>query len=298
MNKLNFLISSFLYPDFVQPYSEDVLFSLIIEKPEDVKCIQLEVLHTAAVYLAEHSWLSLYLNLEVDARFNVELADALIKEKDHIMQLIFHPRFKRTGNKPTLFISINKQDVAAVPFINRLESYAMLQGFEGIHWVYFRNTKTDLKWNFIYKFKESQDFQTLYYNLLEKDFFAANYIGILNASGLPCKDILTIKCSTEELFKENFPDNSHLLYKYVLLDEEVVALREKLSVVLSNMENQKIYLHLMREEDEANKINNFYYTEYEILPLWYKKIGHILKVIMGKRSFRSLFDNNVKKYKE
>jgi len=48
---------------------------------------------------------------------------------------------------------------------------------------------------------------------------------------------------------------------------------------------------------EIQKIKNFYYFEYEILPLWYKRLGHIIKVIMGKRAFRSLFDDNVKKYK-
>lgn len=44
-------------------------------------------------------------------------------------------------------------------------------------------------------------------------------------------------------------------------------------------------------------IVDFYKNEYEILPLWYKRLGHILKVITGKRTFRSLFDKNSKKYK-
>ncbi|MEJ8816638.1 hypothetical protein [Lacibacter sp. H407] len=44
-------------------------------------------------------------------------------------------------------------------------------------------------------------------------------------------------------------------------------------------------------------IVNFYKNEYEILPLWYKRLGHILKVITGKRTFRSLYDDNSKKYK-
>jgi len=38
---------------------------------------------------------------------------------------------------------------------------------------------------------------------------------------------------------------------------------------------------------------NWYYKEYEVLPLWFKRLGHIVKVFQGKRKFRSLFSNNV-----
>jgi hypothetical protein len=64
-----------------------------------------------------------------------------------------------------------------------------------------------------------------------------------------------------------------------------------------DLENQKKYLNVVKLQDEAAKINSFYYYEYEILPLWYKKIGHIIKVLQGKRRFRSLYNSNVKKYK-
>jgi len=35
-----------------------------------------------------------------------------------------------------------------------------------------------------------------------------------------------------------------------------------------------------------------------VLPLWYKRLGHIIKVVMGKRSFKSLFSDKVKKYRD
>ena len=52
------------------------------------------------------------------------------------------------------------------------------------------------------------------------------------------------------------------------------------------------------QESEYYEVINWYNTEYEVLPLWYKRLGHIIKVIMGKRSFRSLYNDNVKKYKD
>ncbi len=60
------------------------------------------------------------------------------------------------------------------------------------------------------------------------------------------------------------------------------------------------FLSLSKEvqEKEYYDIIDWYNHEYEILPLWYKQLGHIIKVIMGKRSFRSLFSDNVKKYKD
>jgi hypothetical protein len=50
--------------------------------------------------------------------------------------------------------------------------------------------------------------------------------------------------------------------------------------------------------NEELKIRKFYHYEYEILPMWFKQLGHIIKVLMGKRSFRSLYDDKAPKYKD
>ena len=44
--------------------------------------------------------------------------------------------------------------------------------------------------------------------------------------------------------------------------------------------------------------DSIYNSENEILPGWYKRFGHILKVLTGKRTFRSLFRDDVKKHKD
>ncbi|HKZ65700.1 MAG TPA: hypothetical protein VJ111_05065 [Chitinophagaceae bacterium] len=54
----------------------------------------------------------------------------------------------------------------------------------------------------------------------------------------------------------------------------------------------------MVQQKEYYDVINWYHKEYEILPRWYKRFGHILKVITGKRTFRSLFRDDVKKYKD
>jgi len=44
-----------------------------------------------------------------------------------------------------------------------------------------------------------------------------------------------------------------------------------------------------RLESARNNIQQWYDSEYETLPLWYKRFGHVVKVLKGKRSFKSLF---------
>ncbi|WP_165758961.1 glycosyltransferase family 4 protein [Niastella yeongjuensis] len=55
----------------------------------------------------------------------------------------------------------------------------------------------------------------------------------------------------------------------------------------------RLNLDIMQElghwKELQTETKNWYYNEYEILPLWYKRLGHIIKVLTGKRSIKSLF---------
>ncbi|MGC4035404.1 MAG: hypothetical protein QM764_05535 [Chitinophagaceae bacterium] len=46
---------------------------------------------------------------------------------------------------------------------------------------------------------------------------------------------------------------------------------------------------VLEEHKRANAILDWYKAEYEVLPSWYKKFGHLIKVAIGKRTFKSLF---------
>lgn len=45
-------------------------------------------------------------------------------------------------------------------------------------------------------------------------------------------------------------------------------------------------------EKNSIEIKDWYHKEYEVLPLWYKRFGHILKVMRKDRSLKSLFSKN------
>jgi hypothetical protein len=67
-------------------------------------------------------------------------------------------------------------------------------------------------------------------------------------------------------------------------------------------ERAKLYLSFIAlgkkvGEQEYHEIKNWYHNEYEVLPLWFKRVGHIVKVLTGKKSFKSLFPDKVKKKK-
>lgn len=56
------------------------------------------------------------------------------------------------------------------------------------------------------------------------------------------------------------------------------------------------FLHLSKavQEKEYYDVIDWYQREYEILPLWYKRFGHIIKAFKGKRSFSSLLHGKKK----
>lgn len=65
----------------------------------------------------------------------------------------------------------------------------------------------------------------------------------------------------------------------------------QLGAIAGNMERNEIF-------NRDIQIAEWYHHQYEVLPLWYKRFGHIIKVIYGKRTFRSLFVNKGKEQAE
>ena len=78
---------------------------------------------------------------------------------------------------------------------------------------------------------------------------------------------------------------------------ELTSLRMDLDwqVYKSNLwkERSNLYLSFISlgkkvGEQQYLDVIDWYKKEYEVLPLWYKRFGHIIKVLTGKRAFKSL----------
>ena len=113
----------------------------------------------------------------------------------------------------------------------------------------------------------------------------------------PQKLSLEVLAADEELEKAN-----PLLHKAMKeLDKSESAnesLKIKIAAVETELNNYKSHLEILRSSHQAKELQEYYNAEYEVLPLWYKRFGHIVKVITGKRRFRSLFTDKIKKSKD
>ncbi|RYY28602.1 MAG: hypothetical protein EOO04_08405 [Chitinophagaceae bacterium] len=102
-----------------------------------------------------------------------------------------------------------------------------------------------------------------------------------------------------KMFLSKQPVIAASMNEYISLKETVSHLRLNQKQTEEKLAGADKTIGVIRTKykDDYENLFKWYHNEYEILPLWYKRFGHILKVIMGRRSFRSLFSDDVKKYK-
>lgn len=299
MNKLNFILDKLPTPELLESISTNSTFSLCIEKPKDIENVDLKSFHKKEIYQNSFCSYSIYFNFKNDNTLNHLLIEGLKTNKNLLLQFFFHPRFEKLNNRPALFFNEHSKNNAAIDqFIKAINASCLSQGFDGIEVVYLHE-KSDPAYTFsiLHSFKDANHFQEIYYQLLVKELYVTRYLGVIGLQKQTFSDIINLQLKTEKKLIENYPVLYLFMKQHFNFSKQIPLLEEELKYLKSDLENQKIYLQLFKDQDEALKIDNFYYNEYEILPLWYKKIGHIIKVVTGKRTFRSLFDNNVKKYK-
>ena len=102
--------------------------------------------------------------------------------------------------------------------------------------------------------------------------------------------ILPIPGKTWAFIAEYRPDHQ---FNGDLTDRIGKALPENINTLKDKKTGELLYILGL---DTANV--EWYHHEYEMLPTWYKRLGHIIKVLMGRRTFRSLFSDKAKKYKD
>ncbi len=107
----------------------------------------------------------------------------------------------------------------------------------------------------------------------------------------------------DSMVKENIPQAYSLLSENKSLKLKEHELLSKIELLQEQLESSGAYninynSSSARYKKQITELLKFYKQEYEILPLWYKRFGHIIKVFTGKRTFSSLFNDDVKKYKD
>jgi hypothetical protein len=103
-----------------------------------------------------------------------------------------------------------------------------------------------------------------------------------------------------QLFLNERPDLRNMSLAAMAEKIRVRELAGEIGTLSQRLANAYSFVEIAKTKykDDYENVLVFYRQEYEILPLWYKRFGHIIKVLMGKRTFKSLFRDDVKKYKD
>ena len=102
--------------------------------------------------------------------------------------------------------------------------------------------------------------------------------------------------SSAEALKLIRVESANYISEVSRLRNEVDLLSQSGRVTSVNV-NQEVVSQLQtqinQEHNRADEILAWYQREYEVLPIWYKKFGHIIKVLKGKRTLKSLFKKKI-----
>ncbi len=215
---------------------------------------------------------------------------------ENIIALFFEPSYYLTKGKPVLFLSSNSTDSE---FIEKLSEKSAKQG------LHFSIVKTrsiervnDAGSEFAYEVTSSGfDYGAIVENWLWQflDHKNPGEIHFLFEKNDPA--LLGIVSALREkevtLFKTQHYKFANMAYQQGALIDQY---KGELDIKRSAEQSIQNYLGMQKKQTADNV--EWYHNEYEILPTWYKRIGHVIKVLMGKRTFRSLFSDKVKKYND
>ena len=219
-----------------------------------------------------------------------DLTDAYI---ENIIALFFQPSYYLIKGKPVVFFSDSTTDSG---FIEKLSEKSAKQG---LHVSILKTKKAGSIDNtgnqFVYEVTSSDiDYGAIVENWLLRFLDGKNpgeihFLFKKNNPALP--EILSVLREKEvTLFKtQHYKFAINAYQQQALIDQY----KGELDIKMSAEKNIQNYLRMQKKQTADNV--EWYYHEYEILPTWYKRVGHVIKVLMGKRTFRSLFSDKVKK---
>ena len=146
-------------------------------------------------------------------------------------------------------------------------------------------------------FRSAEALTGYYKELLQSDACYDRDLFLYMPPGEMPEQVVPALQQVESDLSQRSPQLYSLIRVNGMLNRELRHLRIKYTSTAAELSYYKQYIGILRSDHPTREIQDYYTREYEILPLWYKRFGHILKVFTGKRTFRSLFRDDVKKYK-
>lgn len=298
MNTVNYIVSKLPTKPVLQSISNSSIFSIQVSSLAEFENLDFESFYLNEIDTSDCCFFSFYFNITELLRVNEPVKINRFKNK--LLQFFFHIRYKKINDKPVLFFEkSNKEKHELKILISEMEQFSLQNGFEGLECIFLDNAPhiSGTQENYCYAFDEPENLAANYYQLLKLEFYTASIYTVKNVPEELLPEADKAITSAEKKLQYEFNPQFTFMKNINGLSKELAMIKSELKHSNEELKNHQSYLEILKSQDEALKINDFYHSEYEILPLWYKKIGHIIKVITGKRTLHSLFDNNVKKYK-
>jgi hypothetical protein len=223
-----------------------------------------------------------------------EVSDSYI---ENIISLFFQPSYFLANDKPVIFVSDKTGNPGA--FIEKLSEKCRKQGLSLVLLkIQNENSPDNSDGQFAYEVTSPD----LDYNAIVENWLS-HFLEDKNPGEVHLlfwkKDTALSRLLNKVQEKETqLYSTEHYKFASLFYQKQRQIDRYKKELDLKNSVEKSTQLYLdMQKKQTADNVE-WYHHEYEVLPAWYKRLGHIIKVLTGKRTFRSLFDDKVKKYKD
>ena len=214
---------------------------------------------------------------------------------NEVLVLLSHRLYFRVFNQPVVFLECNGSFDSNS---SMLKKFLDKQGFEqprisGVNSKVFNSgdfTAAHLAGTGQQVVSELVEFEKYYSEYLGSQFNTDDYF-IVQPGDVPVDHFFRRMESLIDLFISAHTYEADLIKRLVKSSDTALVQTLKNKALESEIKVMDELARLRSGNKELEDILEFYHREYEVLPLWYKRVGHILKVVMGKRSFKSLFSD-------
>lgn len=212
----------------------------------------------------------------------------------------------KINRNPLINILVNNENQVAIHDIIAVSKREiMAQGFKDVEIAFF-NTNAPINFRetalpfYYYDLNANIDKPTeqLIFNSYLNGYLTNRYffLNALHLKNLNQQSFAKISDLELRLKEENALLNNALLGSKRIISESEDLQQENI-LFQQRIEINNEFMSLLRSSSISNAVQLtkekeeiivWYQKEYEVLPLWYKRLGHIVKVLYGKRSLKSV----------
>lgn len=214
--------------------------------------------------------------------------------QDAMLSLFNHPQYSSNGKKPDVILIYNHEDEISGEATTLFQAKAQAQGWAGLHYINFFKSPYHTQQDTVFSLSVSSVAEVAASFKEVSQIAGAHFIIEVDDIG-SVPEIQKAFLEMEQQLAATHPKMYAAYMQLLQTTTELEETKEQLQLSHKQLDSLKQYNAILKSEEQTRRILEFYHSEYEVLPLWYKRFGHILKVITGKRSLKSLFDDEAKK---